>query len=201
MKHALRVGLFIIPLIFLGCDAGSSTGGGGAPPTATPPPSPPPPGAATIGAAGGTVTLPSVAEITFPAGSVPAGTQVAISRIATPTGESDFVEVSRFLSAANISLEAVEVSITSQPGANVQVRLNVGAQYTTALPSGHVTRVLALSENSSALENAYPTYEILPVTINVGDSTISFEANPIYFARRLNGRQMARFIVVTSPGS
>jgi hypothetical protein len=167
-----------------------------------PPPAPPPapaPGTGVIGASGGVVILPTVAELSFPAGSVPAGTSIQIIDVVTPTNDADFTNSEIFTGVKNIAGRSAEVRVQGvQPTLGVNVKIFVPAAYTTNLPSGQNVRVLSLSDNESDLEERTSLYEIINPSVNFSDSSISFIAGPELFSHRTGNNNIARFVVATS---
>jgi hypothetical protein len=195
MGRLVLFGTILIAISTPACDPGASS------PPNTPPTTPPSPvaGVGIIGPSGGTAVLPSVAEVTFPAGSVPGGTRVEISEVPTPSSSEAFDIASTFAAASNISNRAVEVLVGGpQPTGAVQIKLFVSQTYISGLPAGHKVRVLALSTNTSDLEAPSSTYEILPVTVNATDSSIGFTVSREFFTSSSSSSSIARFVVASS---
>jgi len=189
----------LLALTLWGCDqpSNSAAAANQMPPLT---PSTSSPGVATLGPTGGNVSLPSTAEINFPAGAVPAGTRVQITDVPTPSTDPDFVDRATMQEATNIASRSVEVAVTgAQPSSGVGVKLFVPSSYIFNLPTGQTTRVLALSSNESDMETPSPIYILLPVVVNAADLSISFTARPEFFAFESAGNNIARFVVVTSP--
>lgn len=169
-------------------------------PTVTPTPSPTPTASsAIISSAGGSISLAGVAQITFPAGSVPDGTTVSISQTTTPKTDEAFVDSVGFLSAANISNTGIEIRVSQQPSAPIKIVLNAGAPYTRSVPAGQATRVLGTIVNSSDSESDSSTYELITTTVSA--DTVTFSAGQIFFTQASGPDTLGQFFLATSPGS
>lgn len=155
------------------------------PGTPTPSPSPTPtPGVSTIPASGGTLALGQDIEITVSSGSFSQSTRIEILKIDTPTADTEDTQpVLGILSVPSRSIESYRISIGSQqPSLPIRISIRPDPNYVASRPSGAAFGVLALTTNTSELEDAYETWELVSSSIAADKTRIVFDAAPVFFS-------------------
>src|SRR5579871_490525 len=127
--------LFILLLGFSGCGGNSTSN------TVTPNQV----ARTTISASGGTVVLPNIAAVTFPAGAFPDNRVVSVSTTQDPATAQAFTESTAFLKPSNRSNYEIRINIGKAQLAtqNYDVVLNVPEDFLAAVPPNFGVRAFA----------------------------------------------------------
>lgn len=168
----------------------------GPPPVVTPTPTPSPSSVSgTIGTSGGSLSLENQITLTVPPGTFDQATNVTIERSQVDiTGDSPAA-----IAASQFSIDRVGASYTvtlgtQQPLLPIMISAQLPVDFGSALPSGKGPLILAESENESDLEEAAPTWDTISGIVNVARTSMSFEADPVFFVARNNqGRRVGTF--------
>lgn len=177
----------------------TACGGGG---SDSPAPSAPPPGSASIAPGGGTVSLPSVAEFSFPPGAFAAATSVQLSQVATATLPQEYGFNTGIFYAQSALSNAVVITLgQTEPVGNVTAKITLPSSFIAAKPPNTAFAVIAATINASEFEGPYDTYELIDPVFNAASSQLTFVADASYFTQRdANNNVVGRFVVVVVPG-
>jgi Peptidase family M23 len=140
----------------------------------------------TIPASGGSATLPQTAVVAFPAGSLPAGSQVALSATSQPQTDEDFtLTTSVFSTVGRLAYEVRIETGTTRPSLDTIVTLPMPPAFLQQLPAnGEVQAFAQIFQDGG--DELIDAFELIPSTIN--GNTITFVLGPEAFttARRLD---------------
>jgi len=150
---------------------------------------------------GGTVGLPGVAQLSVPMGAFSQSTTIQIAQIPKSSVDADLALSAGMFVASGYLNSAVRVTLQNQqPSVPVGVTLTVPASFISSKPAGSAIRVLVATENASDSEGPYAYFELVSPTVNQSNSTLSFQAEPSYFAQTQGGNQTGTFVVALAPG-
>lgn len=138
-----------------------------------------------IGAAGGSVQLPSVAQVIFPTEAFPSKTQITLQATTSPEISQLFLDTASIFDPINFYTNEIRVGAgMSRPlSDNIKVSLQVPEAIKSQLVAGSSPSVFVAIEQGGADELPYTLFEIIESSYNQQSSQVHFELFPFAFAK------------------
>ena len=170
-------------------------------PPSTPSPTPTPsPGTACntssgtyVGSRGGAISVQNIAEITFPANSLPDCTLVEVRLVHEKIDNDEIKFIGDLLKTNSFNSEYLELMISgAQPMLGTQISMTVPSSY---LSDSARPRVFGLISVESDLERSYESWDAVYGIINSADGTYNFTAETKFFSQETEGKFIGKFVI------
>lgn len=184
--------VFAVSLLFAACGGGinDSNTGSTTPPPGNSTPTSTDTAQATIPASGGSITLPSVATITFPNGSFNNNQSVTIAKTSEQSTADTFTDsASIFGVSQRIPYEIRLNTGASVPADGVEVTITVPSDFLSKVQSNEVVEVFVQVPQAGADNENLDVFTLVPSTFDATKGTVTVTLPPAVFSnqRRQDG--------------
>lgn len=152
---------------------------------------------------GGSVTLPDIGTITFPADAFDNDTPVLVSAGADAEVGATFAETTAIFRTSSRLAYEVTVATGSLPPKSdtIDVRLNLPADFNAQVPAGYGIELFALVEQSSDLESGHKSFELFESFLSSDGNAIEASIPGAAFFLDASGEYTAVFTLAPTPGT
>lgn len=158
----------------------------------------------TIWPDGGSVNLPGVATVAFPAGAFPTPTDVALRVTSDPRVDELFSETAFIFRATTRSEHELRISTGGAPplSESVVVTMEVPESLVKEMPAGHSIEAFAAIEQGGMLVTPHPVFEVLVSHYDEEARLITFEVPGAAFGNNqyTEGEYQAIIVLAPTPG-
>lgn len=156
----------------------------------------------TVPAAGGSVTLPGVGTVTFPADAFERDTLVEVAKGRDASVAAVFEEFASIFRPSSRLAYEVTVSTGALPplSETIDVRLALPADFLAQVPAGYGVEFFAMVEQASDLDLPFRSFELFESHLTQAGNEITASIPAAVFFQDADGQYRAVFTLAPTPG-